>query len=194
MRKFVSFGPSLAAMTAALVVLVVSPLLVRRVTDAHTEARVMLARQSLADDDILERINRATRAVAQAVEPSVVHLTTPGRYGRSSSGSGWSCGRWSAAPMAERRMFALLGHPVRHSVSPVMHSAAFRALDLPHVYSAFDVPTEDDLRQLIDELRSGAFAGARRAKDGRQLGPQIGERKRRPIAVAGEANLRDFHP
>lgn len=62
--------------------------------------------------------------------------------------------------MADRRMFALLGHPVRHSVSPVMHSAAFRALDLPYIYSAFDVPTEEDLRQLVDEVRSGVIAGA----------------------------------
>ncbi|EYF05253.1 shikimate dehydrogenase [Chondromyces apiculatus] len=62
--------------------------------------------------------------------------------------------------MAERRLFVLIGHPVRHSVSPVMHTAAFRALHLPHIYSAFDVPTEDDLRQIVDEVRSGVIAGA----------------------------------
>lgn len=62
--------------------------------------------------------------------------------------------------MADRRIFALFGHPVRHSVSPVMHSAAFRALDLPHVYSSFDVPTEEDLQQLVEEIRSGVIAGA----------------------------------
>jgi len=62
--------------------------------------------------------------------------------------------------MADRRLFALFGHPVRHSVSPGMHSAAFRALGLPHVYSAFDVPTEEDLRQLVEEIRSGVIAGA----------------------------------
>ncbi|MFG0283704.1 MAG: trypsin-like peptidase domain-containing protein [Phycisphaerales bacterium JB039] len=88
MRKFVSFGPALAAMTAALVALLVAPALVRRMTDAHTEAQVVLARQSLDDDDILERINRATRSIAQSVEPSVVHLMAQRRWG-SSSGSGW---------------------------------------------------------------------------------------------------------
>lgn len=62
--------------------------------------------------------------------------------------------------MAERRLFALLGHPVRQSVSPVMHSAAFRALDLPHIYSAYDVPTEKDLARFVDDIRSGLFAGA----------------------------------
>jgi shikimate dehydrogenase len=62
--------------------------------------------------------------------------------------------------MAERRLFALLGHPVRHSVSPVMHSAAFRALGLPHVYSAFDVPTPQDLMRFVEDLRGGLFGGA----------------------------------
>src|SRR5690606_18847988 len=76
-------------MTAALVALIVAPALVRNVTDAHTEARVMLARQSIADDDILERINRATRNVAASMEPSVVHLSSAQRWGAGSSGSGW---------------------------------------------------------------------------------------------------------
>lgn len=89
MRKFVSFGPALAAMTAALIALVIAPALVRRVSDAHTEARVMLARQSLDEDDILERINRATRNIAHAMEPSVVHLTGHTSRFSSSSGSGW---------------------------------------------------------------------------------------------------------
>ncbi|AKT39803.1 shikimate dehydrogenase [Chondromyces crocatus] len=62
--------------------------------------------------------------------------------------------------MAERRLFVLIGHPVRHSVSPVMHTAAFRSLHLPHIYSAFDVPTEADLRQIVGEVRSGVIAGA----------------------------------
>jgi shikimate dehydrogenase len=62
--------------------------------------------------------------------------------------------------MADRLLFALLGSPVRHSVSPVMHSAAFRALDLPYVYSAYDVPTDEDLARFVDDLRTGLFAGA----------------------------------
>lgn len=36
------------------------------------------------------------------------------------------------------RVFALLGHPVRHSLSPAMHNAAFRALGLDAVYVALD--------------------------------------------------------
>ena len=36
-------------------------------------------------------------------------------------------------------MAAIIGHPVRRSVSPAMHNAAFRALGLDWVYVAFDV-------------------------------------------------------
>ena len=59
----------------------------------------------------------------------------------------------------ERLRFALLGHPVRQSVSPVMHGAALRALGLPHGYSAIDVPSEASLRRLVGEIRRGSFHG-----------------------------------
>jgi shikimate dehydrogenase len=34
---------------------------------------------------------------------------------------------------------AVIGHPVRHSVSPLLHNAAFRALGLDWVFTAFEV-------------------------------------------------------
>ena len=36
-------------------------------------------------------------------------------------------------------MAAVIGHPIRHSISPVIHNAAFRALDLDWVFTAFEV-------------------------------------------------------
>ena len=38
------------------------------------------------------------------------------------------------------RVAAVIGDPVRHSLSPALHNAAFRALDLDWVYLAFEVP------------------------------------------------------
>jgi shikimate dehydrogenase len=55
--------------------------------------------------------------------------------------------------------FSLLGHPVRHSVSPAMCGAAFAALGLPHVYTAIDVPSEAGLARILDDLRAGVLAG-----------------------------------
>ncbi|HET7628388.1 MAG TPA: shikimate dehydrogenase [Bacillales bacterium] len=37
------------------------------------------------------------------------------------------------------KTFALIGHPVAHSLSPIMHNAAFKSLELPHIYVKFDV-------------------------------------------------------
>lgn len=53
--------------------------------------------------------------------------------------------------------FALIGDPVASSVSPAMHGAAFRALGLPHEYSAERVP---------DGALDDAFASLRERYDG----------------------------
>ncbi|MBV8297248.1 MAG: shikimate dehydrogenase [Acidimicrobiia bacterium] len=37
------------------------------------------------------------------------------------------------------RVAAVIGYPIRHSVSPVIHNAAFRALDLDWVFAALEV-------------------------------------------------------
>ncbi|MBV8161114.1 MAG: shikimate dehydrogenase [Acidimicrobiia bacterium] len=37
------------------------------------------------------------------------------------------------------RVAAVIGSPIRHSISPVIHNAAFRALDLDWVFAAFEV-------------------------------------------------------
>lgn len=42
---------------------------------------------------------------------------------------------------AATRVAGVIGDPVRHSLSPVIHNAAFRALDLDWAYLAFPVPT-----------------------------------------------------
>ena len=61
--------------------------------------------------------------------------------------------------MSKRLRFSLLGHPVRHSVSPAMYTAAFTSLGLPHVYTAIDVPGAAGLARMVDELRTGVLAG-----------------------------------
>ena len=42
----------------------------------------------------------------------------------------------------------LIGHPVEHSFSPPMHNAAFKALEMDYVYTAFDV-NPNDLKNAI---------------------------------------------
>ncbi|MBX3377285.1 MAG: trypsin-like peptidase domain-containing protein [Phycisphaeraceae bacterium] len=93
MRRFISFGPALVVLLTIAVVLVAVPAAVRRIASAHTSARIVLAQRTLDDDDILERINAATRAVADSVRPSLVHIEVFSdarrRFGARSTGSGW---------------------------------------------------------------------------------------------------------
>lgn len=55
--------------------------------------------------------------------------------------------------------FALIGHPVSHSLSPVIHRAAYRELGLAHEYELIDAPTEADVARVVAAVRSGELGG-----------------------------------
>jgi len=55
--------------------------------------------------------------------------------------------------------FALLGHPVAHSLSPVIHRAAYHVLGRAHEYDVIDVPDEAALLRAVASLRAGALHG-----------------------------------
>lgn len=56
------------------------------------------------------------------------------------------------------RPFAVLGHPIGHTLSPVMHNAAFESLGLDAIYLAFDVKPER-LMTVLPAMRSMGFGG-----------------------------------
>ncbi|HYE01706.1 MAG TPA: trypsin-like peptidase domain-containing protein [Phycisphaerales bacterium] len=93
MSRHVSLVPSAVVLLAVLVTLVAAPAAVRRISLAQAEAGWRAAQASLDEDDILERLNAAVRAVARAVEPSVVHIAAdhggPRGWQRRAQGSGW---------------------------------------------------------------------------------------------------------
>ena len=43
----------------------------------------------------------------------------------------------------ESKKFGVVGHPIGHSLSAVMHTRVFKELGLPHTYEAFDVEPEN---------------------------------------------------
>ncbi|MEZ6243027.1 MAG: trypsin-like peptidase domain-containing protein [Phycisphaerales bacterium] len=93
MRRFVAYGPAIVVLITCAVALLVAPAVFLRLADAQTTAEIRLARQTIDDDDILERIDHAVAAVADSVRPSVVHITPPaGARGfpiSGVSGAGW---------------------------------------------------------------------------------------------------------
>lgn len=56
------------------------------------------------------------------------------------------------------KLTGLLGSPVAHSKSPLMHNESFRQLDLDYVYLCFDVP-ENDLKTAFEGLKKLNVAG-----------------------------------
>lgn len=62
-------------------------------------------------------------------------------------------------PSAYKGIIALLGNPVSHSLSPVIHNAAFRASGYDMRYEAVDVPPSE-LESVVNRIRRGDYAGA----------------------------------
>lgn len=60
--------------------------------------------------------------------------------------------------MSHPGRLVLLGHPLGHSLSPVMQNAALRAADIPLTYEALDVP-RSVLDETLDQLRRVRAAG-----------------------------------
>ncbi len=61
---------------------------------------------------------------------------------------------WS--PDAHTELYGIIGHPVRHSMSPAMHNAAFRYCGMNAVYLAFDVV---DLKGAMGGVRALGVKG-----------------------------------
>ena len=60
--------------------------------------------------------------------------------------------------MPSPRRFYVIGDPIAHSLSPAMHGAALRAMNLPHTYEAMRV-SADELPAVLDRVRRGAIHG-----------------------------------
>ncbi|MFK3938442.1 shikimate dehydrogenase [Alkalihalobacillus sp. NPDC078783] len=57
-----------------------------------------------------------------------------------------------------KKVFGLLGHPIGHSMSPIMHEAAYKDMSLEATYVGFDV-TPDQLENAVKGIRSLGISG-----------------------------------
>lgn len=63
-------------------------------------------------------------------------------------------GFWGA-----QNLVFILGHPLGHTLSPLMHNAALRALRMPWVYTPLEVPPRQ-LKNAVEALRSDNVRGS----------------------------------
>ena len=54
--------------------------------------------------------------------------------------------------------FAVLGHPIGHTLSPIMHNRSIAALGMDAIYLAFDAPP-DRLMEILPAMRDMGFRG-----------------------------------
>lgn len=60
--------------------------------------------------------------------------------------------------LGSTRVLGVVGRPVTHSVSPVVHNAAIRALDIDYIYVAFQ-PRPENLAGAVEGIRALEIAG-----------------------------------
>jgi shikimate dehydrogenase len=85
--------------------------------------------------------------------------------------------------------FALIGHPVAHSLSPAIHQAAYRELGEQHDYVLVDAASEDDLARVVADLRSGVLAGCNVTIPWKRQAFALAEHRSDGAARLGVANV-----
>ncbi len=93
-------------------------------------------------------------------------------------------GTW---PTASTRPVALLGWPARHSLSPVMHNAAFAEQELDLVYLALPTPPEQ-LHTVVDVLATVEAVGANVTVPHKQHALQLCDVLTEEAALVGAVN------
>ena len=85
------------------------------------------------------------------------------------------------------RLTALLGSPVTHSISPLMHNESFRLLGLDYVYLCFDVK-EDTLEEAVRGLRHTGIRGFNLTMPNKNTIVQLADRLSLSVQLIGAAN------
>ena len=81
----------------------------------------------------------------------------------------------------------LLGSPVSHSISPLMHNEAFRYLNLDYVYLAFDVD-EKNMESAVNGLRTLNVRGFNVTMPGKNIMPSLCDKLTPAAKIIGAVN------
>lgn len=85
------------------------------------------------------------------------------------------------------QLTGLLGSPVSHSISPMMHNEAFRQLNLDYVYLAFDVEIEH-MESAVNGLRALNVRGFNVTMPGKNIMPSLCDKLTPAAEICGAVN------
>lgn len=85
------------------------------------------------------------------------------------------------------QLTALLGSPVAHSISPLMHNEAFAQLGLDYVYLCFDVK-EDSLETAVKGLKAAGIRGFNLTMPNKNLMARLADRLSPAAELLGAVN------
>ena len=91
------------------------------------------------------------------------------------------------------KKFAVIGHPVAHSLSPTMHAANFRSLGYDATYEKFDVAPED-LAAFVREKQREGYAGLNVTVPHKIAVIPLLDRTDESVARYGACNTLKFEP
>jgi shikimate dehydrogenase len=84
--------------------------------------------------------------------------------------------------------FVLIGHPVAHSLSPVIHRAAYDCLGVDHEYLLVDAPDAAAVQEQVLRLKSGEIRGANVTVPHKRLALSLADRLDPSAERIGAAN------
>ena len=83
------------------------------------------------------------------------------------------------------------GHPVKHSLSPILHNAWLEAAEIDGVYVAF-APGAEGFRRLVEGFRGGAIRGLNVTLPFKEEALAVADTRHERARLAGAANLLVF--
>lgn len=99
--------------------------------------------------------------------------------------------KWQQERVSEGLRLAVLGHPIRHSLSPQMQRAALRSAGLPGEYKSFDVVSEK-FAGCVSHLRAVGYAGVNVTIPHKEAAAAIAEVRDSNVLATGAANTLVF--
>lgn len=93
--------------------------------------------------------------------------------------------------LANAKYAHVLGNPVKHSLSPILHNAAYKYLELPYLYTAIETDV-NGVREKISNLAKGEVLGLSITMPFKELAVELSNEKTDYVKLSESANTLVF--